>query len=244
MIKASGVAYSMAQYGEQLAWLGSSLRPSIEDQVVQYTPSITQISKFTFKIDAVEKQFQHPSASRLLQALSRPGSSSGIAPPCIVQGYPTARRYENYLGLEVSYESLKRFAPGISAVAEVGNGVDTDIQLLDSEGRIKLVEAGRSICLWHYHPDNFYLCACRSSELNKIPSGAPGQIPVSQYRHVIQLCENVKALHRTEESRHADGDKSQATRTSGHFLSNLVDEDSVHDTQSCSESFYFFRDVS
>lgn len=106
MVEAIGLAVSIAETGEQLAWLGAALRTSPQqDGLVHCTPTIHNSYGSAYRIEFTLEAVPQP-----------PRNVNGqcwhdiFRNPVIVKGYPIPRRVEWNTGLEIPLNIMARLA--------------------------------------------------------------------------------------------------------------------------------------
>lgn len=113
IVDVMGMAYSIAECGEQLSWLACAIRVPPAGSVVYTTPILHILPDITsdrgvpsasFRIDVREDVI--PSSQLRGRCWYRAFSHPLF--PVIVQGFPTARRPEGCPGLEFSYHAMVR----------------------------------------------------------------------------------------------------------------------------------------
>lgn len=103
----SGCPYSIAERGEQLAWLVAALQHSNHDTVVNSTPVVTahRSDRHHWTIESDHKSLDIIPTLSILQTLQR-HDTSHLLPSIIVQGFPTESRPDHCPGVEVTSEIL------------------------------------------------------------------------------------------------------------------------------------------
>ncbi|KAM7211495.1 hypothetical protein V8F06_013115 [Rhypophila decipiens] len=188
-----GPAYSVAECGEQLAWLAAALFPPTVNSVKPQGPrqgkdKVSQLTRFDIEI--VEAPALDPDRpdektwSRLIGSL--------IA-PTFVQGFPTARRPDNLCsGIELPFEVLLALVG-----AQETSIVNESVLLHGSRVRLELVRKQGNVFCWHKLVDPDARSHCANHDLTgglSVPlllwrTGlADINSDLAAGRHVLQQC--------------------------------------------------------
>ncbi|KAH6696440.1 hypothetical protein BKA61DRAFT_252267, partial [Leptodontidium sp. MPI-SDFR-AT-0119] len=193
-VTATGPAYSVADCGELLAWIGSALLNDTQNISRYCLPLIT-----SFRIDAP------PSSSTLLKykgccsfnfELTRLGTWNESLPGIqnfsrdlleentIILGFPIRRRPEGYLGLEVSFGTLLLYLQASKAEIFV-----LDVFIKGPKRVLKLIKHTDDIFLWqldHSLADYSSCCQAKCSEAIAIKDySALGYHALEAGRHIL-----------------------------------------------------------
>lgn len=149
MVETFGVGDSVAEIGEQLAWLGAALRSSLYEHGVAYcTPSISDIyiydaphpwpegiCKIDFNFDKREERLE-PSNGQCWRHLFRN--------PVVVKGYPIPRRSMYDTGLEIPLNIMARLAQTRHI-----NTFDNKIFIKGFSTMLVLTKHNEELLIWH-----------------------------------------------------------------------------------------------
>ncbi|KAF7548851.1 hypothetical protein G7Z17_g6780 [Cylindrodendrum hubeiense] len=221
VVHAMGSAHSIAECGEQLAWLGAALQPSHRDHVLHSTPYLVaipsppmeHIANFMTKEFALcandpsnpntkmipgqdfwEGEFCHQHWAIAFENEAKPEALvcgnllRDISQPVIVQGFPSRRRPELCLGIELSTGILFGIIRSSSLKSEHGR-----LFLRGSEYVIGLVKTTEDMIVWHIFSSLNSVCICN---LHPISKDATLDINLAQlwhYRHVIEPCTSAES---------------------------------------------------
>ena len=191
----TGPAYSIAECGEQLAWLVAALQPPNLDSVVHSIPSITahelnkdkstdQLYQHHWYLGYDHKSFSTTPVLTILQRMRFMSSST------IVRGFPTVRRPDDFPGVEVLPEALFDLVRPLNLKTTGGHMV--------LEGRrttLELVKETTGVLLWHV-VSSPPICSCRPHVLLEHNSNALHLINVidlHNYRHILGDCHSTGA---------------------------------------------------
>ena len=159
-----GVPYSVAEQGEQLAWLLAALQDSEDQEPVLSMPSITKMH--LEKIWGIETELTWSSIGNTngLSTLKTLGWLGTVIAPVIAQGFPTIRRPPSAWfgkGIEISPNLLTLLFP-----------------LNPGRSVVELVDKKQGMCLWHAGG-----CQCPRAQGFLVPN-----LDIQQYRHVVDIC--------------------------------------------------------
>jgi hypothetical protein len=112
MVEAIGTAYSVAEVGEQFAWIGSALRTSPYSSEVAYSvPRLEEAHIASESVERLEKGFKAHVRFSITFSVQQDSEQQTKAHcqcwhdmfrnPLIVKGYPIPRRLEHNTGLEM-----------------------------------------------------------------------------------------------------------------------------------------------
>jgi hypothetical protein len=112
MVEAIGTAYSVAEVGEQFAWIGSALRTSPYSSKVAYSvPRLEEAHIASESVERLEKGFKAHVRFSITFSVQQDSEQQTKAHcqcwhdmfrnPLIVKGYPIPRRLEHNTGLEM-----------------------------------------------------------------------------------------------------------------------------------------------
>ncbi|KAK4038556.1 hypothetical protein C8A01DRAFT_17395, partial [Parachaetomium inaequale] len=164
-----GVSYSIAEQGEQLAWLLAALQGYGKQEAIFSKPSIHKRDADTWAI----------------RAESVVHNGGLVTEPIIAYGFPTIRRPSASFcrGLEISPSVLFSLIPAESLVAS-----DGQVRLFGADRVLELVDETQGVCLWHAVSIEGRGCECRRSSKLQI-SGE-----IHQYRHIVDTCPDSNGL--------------------------------------------------
>jgi hypothetical protein len=195
VVEAYGTGDSVAEIGQQFAWLGSALRSSPYDNGISYcTPSISPIysalqpldmtsswpeiiCKINFTVQKEEVQYD-PDNGQCWHNMFRN--------PVVVRGYPILRRSEQNTGLEIPLNMMARLAQ--TKLANIFNG-----KLFIKGFSIMLIPTkhARDLVIWHLLYNKY---GNRISYLeNTVPHAENVSIfDLEKNRHILGWCSEVK----------------------------------------------------
>ncbi|KAI9685935.1 MAG: hypothetical protein M1822_004213 [Bathelium mastoideum] len=168
-----GTGDSLAEIGQQFAWLGAALRSSpfktgvaissafVRAQASEITPSVEIRYQIGFKID---------------QPAARGGGQSGecwhsmFRNPVMVSGYPTLTKHEGGLGIEMPLNMI-----GALAGSKRANTFDGKVFVKGFSAMLIATKITRDLLIWHY---------CYNNEGGRI----------SYLDHQIQVVDNISLL--------------------------------------------------
>ncbi|KAI9662604.1 MAG: hypothetical protein M1821_008771 [Bathelium mastoideum] len=152
IITTIGTGDSLAEIGQQFAWLGAALRSSpfktgvaissafVRAPASKFTPSAEIRYQIGFKID---------------QPVTRGGGQSGecwhsmFRNPVMVSGYPTLRKHEDGLGIEMPLNMI-----GALAGSEQVNTFDGKVFVKGFSAMLIATKITRDLLIWHYSYNN------------------------------------------------------------------------------------------
>ena len=153
IVEVTGTAYSIAEVGEQFAWLGAAMRASPHESTLSSCfPSIEQVRpgvinsrlsalsspvlSITYIQTQVDKTSQ-PSSGCCWQSL--------FASPVIVKGYPVRKRKDTNNGLEAPLDMLATLVG-----TERLNLFDQNYYIKGFSSMLVLTKFVGEIAIWHY----------------------------------------------------------------------------------------------
>ncbi|RYO94041.1 hypothetical protein DL766_004096 [Monosporascus sp. MC13-8B] len=196
MIVACGVAASIAEIGEQLAWLGAALRTSHRQKGLVYcTPFISDIRRN----DALPQVSELPSlpgtvykidfTTEEVQQLASPSNGrcwhNMFMNPVIVKGYPIPPRTESGTGIEIPLNIMA----GLARAQRVDR-FNGDIFIKGFSTMLVPTKLSGDMLLWHliYKEDG-----TRISYLdNTVTHAKHGRLDLENLRHVLGWCSEAK----------------------------------------------------
>ncbi len=165
-----GVSTSIAEQGEQLAWLLAALQDPESKAPILSRSSITKISvENTWGIfpESARGSIGNTDNLSILKTLGWFGT---LIAPVIAQGFPTIRRPPS-----------ARFGKGIEISPNLLTHLFTPIS---GGSAVELVDEKQGVCLWHAGG-----CQCRRAQGPQIPS-----LDIQQYRHIVDICPGTSGL--------------------------------------------------
>ncbi|KAK3375818.1 hypothetical protein B0T24DRAFT_207196 [Lasiosphaeria ovina] len=174
VVEVAGPRRSIAECGEQLAWLTTALQDSNEEiathhapllinQDVTHLPLGTQAPESCWKIEVAHRGRENvPNIAPLIAT----GWLGGRIKPVIARGFPTTRRPLGFSGVELSPKVLVSI-------------------LCATESRWELVKKADGICLWHVLPSHEERCGCATISQPRFSTD------IHDYRHIIDNCPKV-----------------------------------------------------
>jgi len=203
-----GPSHSIAECGEQLAWLGAALQPSRSCNALYSTPYLTpgvseDPNQYHWAIG-----FDNEERDTSLMPIIHLGD--GLARPVIACGFPTHRRPDTCPGIEVSPRIL--FGLLGTPELELANGT---VLLQGPNCALKLVKRTNGVLLWHVHDPLEAACSCslRLSFIRNI-------VDLRSYRHILEPCIGAEGAG----SSHSVADTSHCLREKLHFPGGAMEE--------------------
>ncbi|PNP78573.1 hypothetical protein FNYG_08085 [Fusarium nygamai] len=143
VVTVDGLAYSIVECAEQLAWLASAIHPPRNNSVTSCRPLITSQNPpvLAFDIDVIQESMSdtHSQHHVFLHKLLE-----DIMVPVVVHGFATARRPESCPGLELPFGLL------LEAAGASGTTVLDGFHFLNgSRVHLKMVERFHNVFYWH-----------------------------------------------------------------------------------------------
>ena len=173
-IDAAGSHRSLAELGEQLAWLGAACRRSSGEEITYSTTRLESEPRFkTFTISFEEKRI----------SIDRSAKPKGICwlklfrNPVIAYGYPILARDEENVGLEIPLDMM-------ASLVEASYATDFDggYVIKGFSGLIFPTKRSNDLVLWHlvYKEDGSHISFLDANENNRCSSVAgPENVDVS-----------------------------------------------------------------
>ena len=182
---AEGVSYSIAEQGEQLAWLLTALQSPENHETSFNSPSIVKRDANIWEI-RVEPTLGSVNKGGL-SVLKRLGwlGNGKVMEQSIALGFPTICRPSSsfHKGVEISPSVLFSLIPAESLVVREGH-----IRLFGTNQVLELVDETQGVCLWHVIPTGGKGCDCRRSQELHIFKD------IQQYRHIVDTCHDSAGL--------------------------------------------------
>ncbi|KAH6977436.1 hypothetical protein BKA56DRAFT_69112 [Ilyonectria sp. MPI-CAGE-AT-0026] len=185
-----GPAHSIADCGEQLSWLAAALSPTRQDHLSHCTPwvdenpfdcyssLVSSVGKFlTFDIE-IQENPEEPNLANTHCLTRLVGNSSSVV------GFPTARRPDDYFGLEIDRDILA------SIVKMTQNG----FILLTSGQRLEVFKLTGNVVLWHVCRSHGQSCSCCMRHISTYRLYFTEINDLNEYRHIVDWCENLDRL--------------------------------------------------
>jgi len=110
-IRASGLSYTLAELGVQLAWIFAALQHSETKEVTRVSPQVQELSTKQSWDIRVHLTPTPINSSPGLLALKSLGWFDRFMSPIVVEGYPTLRRPPGFSGVELSAGALFAIVP-------------------------------------------------------------------------------------------------------------------------------------
>jgi hypothetical protein len=200
IVEALGTADSLAEIGEQLAWLGAALRSSPYDSgVASCVPSISDMGttpslvsgEITRPMTFISIDFHIEQKKNLLEVSNGQCWHNLFRNPVVVKGYPILRRSQPCTGLEISLKIMfaltqARFITTFGAKIFI-KGFSTMLVPTKIE---------RDMVSWHllFNGDGSHI-SYTSPQIQKISGFYPVKVAISGLqtdRHIIGWCSNVQ----------------------------------------------------
>ncbi|KAH6999534.1 hypothetical protein EDB80DRAFT_117897 [Ilyonectria destructans] len=190
IIAVGGPTHSIAECGEQLAWLAAALpltrqgclshrTPSIiEAEPCHYPSAVSSLAEFiTFDIDIEESIVEVNSTNaHCLQRM--------VGNPSTVLGFPTIRRPKTYFGLEIDIT----FLLSIITITEQG------VFLNGSGKRLDVFKQTDNIILWHLCHSSSPSCPCCIIHFSSRGPAVVDTGALCMRRHIVDWCENPECI--------------------------------------------------
>ncbi|KAF7521452.1 hypothetical protein G7054_g12436 [Neopestalotiopsis clavispora] len=186
----TGTSYSIAGYGEQLAWLTSALQPRVCDHAIYVTPFIRRINEHTPETrDIPSWVIEHfreelHGTDTIARSIQEWQSQSGS--PVIVRGFPTLSRPEDCPGIEVPPQLPASVLP-----SPLGGRNATRVLLKTTGKLLQLFDHAKGVAIWHTIKSPMDACACRRRFMrddDKDIHPCIDSVELSQHRHIITEC--------------------------------------------------------
>ncbi|KAF3018422.1 hypothetical protein E8E14_003931 [Neopestalotiopsis sp. 37M] len=173
----TGTSYSIAEYGEQLAWLAAALQPTV---------SALPIWVIEIWRDAIDDAD--------ITALAVLEWQGELRSPVIVRGFPIMSRPETCPGFEVLPHLL------VGLLSNILRGKHEErFKLSTTTGRLlELFEQTKGIMVWHILRSPEEVCTCRKRSLKDDDNSLLpfiGSVEIWQHRHIITNCPTAKLRH-------------------------------------------------
>ncbi|KAH8714635.1 hypothetical protein BGZ61DRAFT_587335 [Ilyonectria robusta] len=185
-----GPAHSLADCGEQLSWLAAALSPTSQDHLSHCTPwvdenpfdcyssLVSSVGEFlTFDIE-IQENLVEPNLANT-HCLTRL-----VGNPSSVVGFPTARRPDDYFGLEIDRNILA------SIVKMTQNGF-----IFSTSGqKLEVLKWTSNVLLWHVCRSDGQSCSCCMRHISTYRLRITEINDLNEYRHIVDWCENLDRL--------------------------------------------------
>ncbi|RYP24693.1 hypothetical protein DL765_000420 [Monosporascus sp. GIB2] len=195
IVSVAGPAYSIAERGEQLAWLAAALLPPNPRFAVYTTPSLRSTTEHTPSKTYEHRWIIDPCKETIgetsdLTALSTQNWKGELHGPVIVRGFPTVLRPERCPGVEMSPETL--FDLIRTPKLEVNGGRI----LLQGLGKtLELFRQKKEVLVWHILGSSHEACVCRHylpREDDDDTLHFVNLAEVWQHRHILGDCASAR----------------------------------------------------
>lgn len=196
----TGSAYSIAEVGEQLCWLGSALRSSPHpDQVTYCQPQVGKLRAINDEGQSGKKQHATEFVAYISFAFKEKTFASEVNGECwynlfrsgvIVEGFPISRRPEvgAVKGLEISLSMMARLAQANSVNTFLGSAI-----LKGFSAMLIPTENHEEVTMWHLvHNKNGDRISFLDSTVVPVEGVSASQL--SQSRHILGWCSNARHL--------------------------------------------------
>ncbi|KAK1763688.1 hypothetical protein QBC33DRAFT_213593 [Phialemonium atrogriseum] len=220
-VKATGSPFSVAQFAEQLAWIGTAVQPWTSGSPTHYEPSLSEIcaSTFSIKPSPVVSVF----GSRLFQTDFWHRLQDQNASPVSAWGYPTACRPDSFPGLEVSSSIL--LALKLTIKVRHGSG---RILLQGHRTTMELVKHRDGVYLWHVLDSPSCACSCQNRQSFGYDKERTIEcldiMGLALQRHIISNCEDAETstdLQKCDDPMSSDGDEMSSVDLEHHTTSSF-----------------------
>jgi hypothetical protein len=195
----TGSAYSIAEVGEQLCWLGSALRSSpYPDKVAYCQPQVGKLRAVNDEGQSGKKQ----QATKFIASISfavKEKTFTEVNGGCwynlfrsgvIVEGFPISRRPEigAVKGLEIPLPMMARLAQANSVNTFLGSAI-----LKGFSAMLIPTENHEEVIVWHLvHNKNGDRISFLDSTVVPVEGASASQL--SQARHILGWCSNARHL--------------------------------------------------
>jgi hypothetical protein len=195
LVTAIGPAYSIAECGEALAWLGAVVFGSVRQLLGFWAPSIAHFAKPPSLVQPEQThrfhiglRLAHPRDS----ASGTPGWPNSwrdlVKDRLVIYGFPVSRRPEGHPGLELSYDTLMYFSQ-----TDTPTITDKLILIQGAKLSLQLVKHDEDVFLWHpFHPlpETCPYCDNHHVEDNTVTrKEAINLLQLQAGRHILRNCE-------------------------------------------------------
>ncbi|KAG5827097.1 hypothetical protein H9Q74_002807 [Fusarium xylarioides] len=193
MVEADGVAISLAETVEQLAWLGAALKTSPRQSgLVYYTPNITNILQNSAQSQTSSTDITYEIGFIMEEVPKPPSNANGqcwhdiFRNPVIVKGYPIPQRTEWETGLEISLNIMA----GLARTQRVDRFKEK-VYIKGFSTMLVPTKRNEDILCWHliYKKDGSrisYLDDSVDQEQNF------GSLNLENFRHILGWCSEAK----------------------------------------------------
>lgn len=195
-----GSAYSIAEVGEQLSWLGSALRsPPQPDQVVYCQPRVVNLTMFHDKRQSGKKQHVAAFSADISFTVKDSETCSRTNGECwydlvrsgvVVEGFPISRRPEvgTVKGLDIPLPMMARLAQASYVNTFLGNLI-----IKGFSSMLVPTETSEKTIVWHLvHNKNGDRMSYLDSSVLSVQDLSASQLPHA--RHILGWCANAKHL--------------------------------------------------
>jgi hypothetical protein len=200
IVEVMGSAYSIAEVGEQLCWLGSALRSSPHPEQVAYCqPQVGKLRAVNYEGQSGKKQHATEFSAEISFAVKETALASGNNGECwynlfrdgvIVEGFPISRRPDvgAVKGLEISLTMMARLAQ-----ANIMNTFLGSATLKGFSAMLIPTENQEEVIMWHLvHNKNGDRISFLDSTVVPVEGVSASQL--SQARHILGWCSNARHL--------------------------------------------------
>ncbi|ETS77918.1 hypothetical protein PFICI_09980 [Pestalotiopsis fici W106-1] len=197
----TGTSYSIAEYGEQLAWLTAALQPAISNLGTYVRPFMRHVDSYTtptekrhsWVIELVKEQIDDTDST----ACSVQEWQNEPKTPVIVQGFPILSRPGNCPGIEVPWQLPISLAPSLICMGKANRF------LLTATGKVlHLFAQTQGVTIWHILSSPREDCTCHQRFLktdDKRPLSSPDLVRIWQGRHIITACSTAELYNKGQE---------------------------------------------
>lgn len=193
MVEADGVAISLAETVEQLAWLGAALRTSPRQSgLVYYTPIVTSIlpNNIQSQTSSIDITYE---IGFIREEVSKPPSNVNgqcwhdiFKNPVIVTGYPIPQRIERGTGLEIPLNIMA----GLARTQRVDRFKER-VYIKGFSTMLVPTKLDEDILYWHLI---YNKAGSRISYLDGFVDREQnfGSLDVESFRHILGWCSEAK----------------------------------------------------
>ncbi|KAJ5157090.1 uncharacterized protein N7482_008190 [Penicillium canariense] len=239
-VEVMGSAYTIAEIGEQLSWLGSALRSSsCPDHTAYCQPHVEGFKVIQDKRQGAERQYAAELSADISFTINDKAFPSKMNGECwhnlfrsavVVEGYPISRRPEvgAVSGLEIPLQMMARLARANYVNTFLGGPVIKGFSAM-----LVPTENHQEVIIWHLvHNKNGDRISYLDSPV--VPADGVTAGRFSQTRHILGWCSDAKYLAGTREAKYEevsgsrlprpreDGLLSQAFISSGQIITGGV----------------------
>ncbi|KAK2593842.1 hypothetical protein QQS21_008457 [Conoideocrella luteorostrata] len=203
MVEADGVAISLAETVEQLAWLGAALRTSPRQSgLVYYTPIITNILQNSAQPQKSSTDITYEIGFIMEEVPKPPSNANGqcwhdiFRNPVIVKGYPIPQRSEWETGLEISLNILA----GLARTQRVDRFKEK-VYIKGFSTMLVPTKRNEDILCWHliYKKDGSRISYLDDSVDQEQHFGS---LDLENFRHVLGWCSEAKFYAGSAQAHH------------------------------------------